>query len=133
MCSQIPESFQRGFTLCSLVRYEQPSGYRPAPVDLSQVLLSPDHEDVVNLLAENDHNVWARERIRQGWTYGTQQVYVPRHIFTLEDRLTFNGVLFRKCFNGVCSTRGAPSPVCCLLFVGRESEAEPVPCPLQLS
>uniref|UniRef100_A0A3B3BTH6 B30.2/SPRY domain-containing protein n=1 Tax=Oryzias melastigma TaxID=30732 RepID=A0A3B3BTH6_ORYME len=30
-------------------------------------------EEVVNLLAENDHNVWARERIKQGWTYGVQQ------------------------------------------------------------
>uniref|UniRef100_H3C4X6 Ryanodine receptor 2b (cardiac) n=1 Tax=Tetraodon nigroviridis TaxID=99883 RepID=H3C4X6_TETNG len=54
-------------------KYEQPGGYRPAPVDLSQVLLSSEHQEVVNLLAENDHNVWARERIAQGWTYGTQQ------------------------------------------------------------
>ncbi|XP_051233720.1 ryanodine receptor 2 [Dicentrarchus labrax] len=54
-------------------KYEQPSEYRPAPVDLRQFLLSPAHEEAVNLLAENDHNVWARERIKQGWTYGTQQ------------------------------------------------------------
>ncbi|XP_059214929.1 ryanodine receptor 2 [Centropristis striata] len=54
-------------------KYEQPSGYRPAPVDLSHVFLTPTHEEVVNLLAENDHNVWARERIKQGWTFGTQQ------------------------------------------------------------
>ncbi|XP_045927387.1 ryanodine receptor 2 [Micropterus dolomieu] len=54
-------------------KYEQPSGYRPAPIDSSQVVLSPAHEEVVNLLAENDHNVWARERIKQGWTYGAQQ------------------------------------------------------------
>ncbi|KAF7669099.1 hypothetical protein LDENG_00247690 [Lucifuga dentata] len=54
-------------------KYEQPSGYRPAPVDLSQVALSPALEEVVDLLAENEHNVWARERIRQGWTYGPQQ------------------------------------------------------------
>uniref|UniRef100_A0A673CUD6 Ryanodine receptor 2b (cardiac) n=1 Tax=Sphaeramia orbicularis TaxID=375764 RepID=A0A673CUD6_9TELE len=50
-----------------------PSGYRPAPLDLSHVLLSSALEEVVNLLAENDHNVWARERIKQGWTYGAQQ------------------------------------------------------------
>uniref|UniRef100_A0A3B4UXI4 Ryanodine receptor 2-like n=1 Tax=Seriola dumerili TaxID=41447 RepID=A0A3B4UXI4_SERDU len=49
------------------------NGYRPAPVDLSHVFLSPAHEEVVNLLAENDHNVWARERIKQGWTYAAQQ------------------------------------------------------------
>uniref|UniRef100_A0A3Q3G895 Ryanodine receptor 2b (cardiac) n=1 Tax=Labrus bergylta TaxID=56723 RepID=A0A3Q3G895_9LABR len=56
-----------------LLRYEQPSGYQPAPLDLRQVFLSPAHEELVNLLAENDHNVWARERIKQGWTYGAQQ------------------------------------------------------------
>ncbi|KAK5854224.1 hypothetical protein PBY51_015313 [Eleginops maclovinus] len=54
-------------------KYEQPSGYRPSPVDLSQVLLSPAHKEVVDLLAENDHNAWARERIKQGWTYSPQQ------------------------------------------------------------
>ncbi|KAF3708096.1 Ryanodine receptor 2 [Channa argus] len=54
-------------------KYEQPSGYRPAPVDLNQVFVSPANEEVVNLLAENDHNVWSRERIKQGWTYGAQQ------------------------------------------------------------
>ncbi|KAM9848015.1 LOW QUALITY PROTEIN: ryanodine receptor 2-like [Aulostomus maculatus] len=54
-------------------KYELPSGYRPAPVDLSRVSLSPAHEEVIKLLAENDHNVWARERIKQGWTYGAQQ------------------------------------------------------------
>uniref|UniRef100_A0A665VDB3 Ryanodine receptor 2b (cardiac) n=1 Tax=Echeneis naucrates TaxID=173247 RepID=A0A665VDB3_ECHNA len=49
------------------------NNYRPAPLDLSQVFLSPVHKEVVSLLAENDHNVWARERIKQGWTYGPQQ------------------------------------------------------------
>ncbi|KAM8858469.1 ryanodine receptor 2 isoform 4-T8 [Spinachia spinachia] len=54
-------------------KYEQPNGYTPAPLDLSQVFLSTAHEEVVDLLAENAHNVWARGRIRQGWTYGAQQ------------------------------------------------------------
>uniref|UniRef100_A0A8C6TQI7 B30.2/SPRY domain-containing protein n=1 Tax=Neogobius melanostomus TaxID=47308 RepID=A0A8C6TQI7_9GOBI len=30
-------------------------------------------EAMVDKLAENAHNVWARDRIRQGWTYGIQQ------------------------------------------------------------
>ncbi|CAB1343728.1 unnamed protein product [Coregonus sp. 'balchen'] len=55
------------------IKYEMPSGYRPAPVDLSHVTLSPAQEAVVELLAENDHNVWARDRIRQGWTYSSHQ------------------------------------------------------------
>ncbi len=57
-------------------RYEQPSSYRPAPVNLSQVFLNVAQEELVNLLAENEHNVWAKERIKHGWTYGAQQVYV---------------------------------------------------------
>lgn len=68
-------SWQTGVLfLIPFLRYEQLSGYRPAPVDLSQVFLTSAHEEVVNLLAENEHNVWARERIKQGWTYGAQQV-----------------------------------------------------------
>ncbi|XP_061600533.1 ryanodine receptor 2 isoform X1 [Cololabis saira] len=54
-------------------KYELLNGYRPAPIDLSQVILSSSDEDVVDLLAENEHNVWARDRIRQGWTHGVQQ------------------------------------------------------------
>ena len=27
-------------------------------------------EELVDLLAENTHNVWAKERISQNWTYG---------------------------------------------------------------
>ncbi|XP_061915089.1 ryanodine receptor 2-like isoform X1 [Entelurus aequoreus] len=68
---QHPEGSIRCMTLPS--KYEQASGYRPAPVDVSQVFISPIHEEAVNLLAENQHNVWARERIKQGWTYGAQQ------------------------------------------------------------
>ncbi|KAL0964499.1 hypothetical protein UPYG_G00324660 [Umbra pygmaea] len=54
-------------------KYEMPNGYRPAPVDLSHITLSPAQEAVVELLAENDHNVWARDKIRQGWTYSSHQ------------------------------------------------------------
>ncbi|KAM4598949.1 ryanodine receptor 2 [Fundulus diaphanus] len=54
-------------------KHELPCGYRPAPIDLRQIILSSADEDVVALLAENQHDVWARERIKQGWTYGPQQ------------------------------------------------------------
>ncbi|KAM9808663.1 ryanodine receptor 2 isoform 4-T4 [Syngnathus typhle] len=54
-------------------RYEQPGGYRPAPLDVSHVVLSTAHEEAIHLLAENEHNLWASERIKQGWTYGAQQ------------------------------------------------------------
>uniref|UniRef100_A0A087YKM4 Ryanodine receptor 2 n=1 Tax=Poecilia formosa TaxID=48698 RepID=A0A087YKM4_POEFO len=54
-------------------KYELPCGYRPAPIDLRQITLSSADKDVVTLLAENHHNIWARERIKQGWTYGPEQ------------------------------------------------------------
>ncbi|KAM3591914.1 uncharacterized protein V6R79_009433 [Siganus canaliculatus] len=53
--------------------YELSSGYKPAPLDLSHIKLTSTQEAMVDKLAENAHNVWARDRICQGWTYGIQQ------------------------------------------------------------
>ena len=53
--------------------YLQPNGYKPAPLDLSAIELTPKMEELVDRLAENTHNVWARERISQGWTYGLNE------------------------------------------------------------
>uniref|UniRef100_T1E1N4 Putative ryanodine receptor n=1 Tax=Cupiennius salei TaxID=6928 RepID=T1E1N4_CUPSA len=47
----------------------QPNGYKPAPLDLHAITLTQKMEELVELLAENTHNVWAKERIQQGWTY----------------------------------------------------------------
>lgn len=57
--------------LCS---YVMSNGYKPAPLDLSDVKLTAGQEVLVDKLAENAHNVWAKDRIKQGWTYGIQQV-----------------------------------------------------------
>ncbi|XP_072885345.1 ryanodine receptor 1-like isoform X1 [Hemitrygon akajei] len=53
--------------------YLMASGYKPAPLDLSHVKLTPAQNTLVDKLAENGHNVWARDRIRQGWTYSILQ------------------------------------------------------------
>ncbi|XP_052843586.1 ryanodine receptor isoform X5 [Drosophila gunungcola] len=53
--------------------FMQGNGYKPAPLDLSAVTLSPKLEELVDQLAENTHNLWARERIQQGWTYGLNE------------------------------------------------------------
>ena len=45
--------------------YLQHNGYKPAPLDLSAVDLNAKMEELVDKLAENTHNVWARERISQ--------------------------------------------------------------------
>ena len=50
------------------------NGYKPAPLDLAHVRLTPAQLTLVDRLAENAHNVWARDRVQQGWTYSIVQV-----------------------------------------------------------
>ena len=47
--------------------------YEPAPVDTSSVQLSADILDLTERLARNTHEVWARERIAQGWRFGRER------------------------------------------------------------
>ena len=44
--------------------------YTPKPIDLSDVELTEDLNDLREAIAENAHDVWALERLSQGWTYG---------------------------------------------------------------
>ncbi|KAM6965090.1 ryanodine receptor 3 [Aplochiton taeniatus] len=53
--------------------YVMSNGYKPTPLALSDVKLTAGQEVLVDKLAENAHNVWAKDRIKQGWTYGIQQ------------------------------------------------------------
>lgn len=62
--------------------YVMTSGYKPAPLDLSHVKLTPNQNQLVEKLAENGHNVWARDRVRQGWTYSIVQVFGTFSLFS---------------------------------------------------
>ena len=44
--------------------------YNPKPLDTSQIKLTDDILRLTELLAENAHEVWARERMVQGWKFG---------------------------------------------------------------
>ena len=44
--------------------------YKPQQIDTSDVRLSEDMLSLIEKLAENTHDVWAKGRIAQGWTYG---------------------------------------------------------------
>jgi hypothetical protein len=48
----------------------RPRQYNPAPLDTSEVRLPPDVAGIVDRLSENLHEVWARKRMDDGWTYG---------------------------------------------------------------
>lgn len=47
--------------------------YQPEPIDTSEVELPEQLRDLTERLAEHNHDVWARRRIRDGWTYGPQR------------------------------------------------------------
>ena len=44
--------------------------YTPNPIDTSDVILPEELTKLAELIAENVHEVWARNRISQGWTLG---------------------------------------------------------------
>lgn len=60
--------------ISTISSYMMSNSYKPSPLDLSGIKLTPGQELLVDKLAENAHNVWAKDRIKQGWTYGIQQV-----------------------------------------------------------
>jgi hypothetical protein len=47
--------------------------YVPETIDTSQVKLHPDLEKLVEQLARNNHDHWARSRIDEGWRYGSKR------------------------------------------------------------
>ena len=47
--------------------------YEPRPLDTSRIQLSEDVLALAEVFAENNHEVWARERVKQGWTYGSKR------------------------------------------------------------
>lgn len=47
--------------------------YRPAPIDTSGIELSADVLELAERLAEHVHDVWASERLADGWRYGPRR------------------------------------------------------------
>jgi hypothetical protein len=47
--------------------------YIPQPVDMNKVELPADVMEITELLAKNTHEVWAQQRIAEGWTYGKER------------------------------------------------------------
>lgn len=46
--------------------------YKPTPIDTSEVVLDEEICNSIELLAENTHDIWASQRISEGWSYGPQ-------------------------------------------------------------
>ena len=47
--------------------------YQPIPVDTSSVELTEELMDLTEEIAKNVHDVWALNRIKEGWTYGPER------------------------------------------------------------
>lgn len=47
--------------------------YEPRPVDTSGVELPPELLALTERLAEHAHDVWARQRLADGWRYGPKR------------------------------------------------------------
>lgn len=53
--------------------------YKPQPIDTSGITIPSDLENLVEVLAKNTHEVWAAERIAQGWVYGPKRDDALKH------------------------------------------------------
>lgn len=47
--------------------------YQPSPIDTTAVSLTPDLVQLTERLAENAHDLWARQRLAAGWSQGPQR------------------------------------------------------------
>ena len=47
--------------------------YIPQTIDTSHVTLSSDLQELVERLAQNNHDNWARRRMDEGWSYGIER------------------------------------------------------------
>ena len=47
--------------------------YEPHPIDVDSIPLDGDLEELQEAIAENAHDVWAKARKKEGWTYGKER------------------------------------------------------------
>ena len=47
--------------------------YRPKPIDTTAIELSHEILKLTEHLAENAHDIWAAQRLSEGWTYGPER------------------------------------------------------------
>ena len=44
--------------------------YIPNPIDISSVNLNTEVLELIEILSKNTHEVWAKARLENGWTFG---------------------------------------------------------------
>ena len=46
------------------------TNYIPSPIDTRDCVLTSDMLELTELIAKNVHEVWAKQRMEEGWVYG---------------------------------------------------------------
>lgn len=47
--------------------------YQPKPIDTSKVILPVEITQLTELLAKNAHDIWAAQRMNEGWRFGLKR------------------------------------------------------------
>lgn len=47
--------------------------YKPEPIETNEIILPKDLADLTEKIAANTHDVWAKARMEEGWTYGCKR------------------------------------------------------------
>ena len=47
--------------------------YKPSPIDNSHIELGSELKKLIEMLAHNNHEPWAKLRMDEGWRYGPQR------------------------------------------------------------
>ena len=55
------------------------SKYVPQPMDTSDISLPEEFTPLIEEMAKNVHEVWAKSRIEQGWSFGEKRDDVLKH------------------------------------------------------
>lgn len=58
---------------------ETAEGYNPQPIDVADFDLDSSLEELTEAIAENAHDIWARARMDEGWTYGPVRDDAKKH------------------------------------------------------
>lgn len=54
-------------------------GYNPQPIDVADIDLDASLEELTEAIAENAHDIWARARMNEGWTFGPVRDDAKKH------------------------------------------------------
>jgi RyR domain len=49
------------------------NNYQPDPLDTEGIVLGNELMALVELLSENAHEIWAQQRMKDGWTFGPKR------------------------------------------------------------